>query len=354
MKNTVKNELIYKLTLVVVFLLYLPLFAWTEEIALSPDGKYLYSSCYSEIDIYDAGTGEKIRTIGEYPGFRAPGYKISTISISPDGKRLAVRYKGGIVMWDIENFIPLWTIEAAYGEYNACFAFSPDNQRIAYRFETEIGDDPEASWRTLYSYGARIAGVEDGKPITTLFADASEVNAITYSPDGRQIATGFSEHKIKIFDAITGRELFELSGHEDIVNTINYSPDGTKIVTGSGSYSGTIDNTVKVWNLANRQVVLTLPGNGEMNYSAVFSPDGSRIAAVFHRNYSTTAGNAFIYDAITGNVLLSFRANWFYTTASLKAFFTNDGKNIWNANLLLNADNGQVIRNIRIRSDNEM
>ena len=50
-----------------------------------------------------------------------------------------------------------------------------------------------------------------------------------------------------------------------------FSPDGRRIV--SGSY----DKTVKVWDAATGQEMLTLKGHTAV-YSVAFSPDGRRIA----------------------------------------------------------------------------
>ena len=48
------------------------------------------------------------------------------------------------------------------------------------------------------------------------------------------------------------------------------SPDGQRLA--SGSY----DKTVKIWDIANGQELLSLKGHGSWVMSVTFSPDGGR------------------------------------------------------------------------------
>jgi hypothetical protein len=66
--------------------------------------------------------------------------------------------------------------------------------------------------------------------------------SVAYSPDGRRIATAGADRTVKVWDAATGQELLTLRGHSDDVAGLAYSPDGRRLA--SASY----DRTVKVWN----------------------------------------------------------------------------------------------------------
>lgn len=66
-----------------------------------------------------------------------------------------------------------------------------------------------------------------------------------------------------------------LTGHRAGLFSVSFSPDGKYLATGSG------DNTAKVWNIATGQEVLTLPGYLSEVMSVVFSPqDGGTHLAV--------------------------------------------------------------------------
>ena len=61
---------------------------------------------------------------------------------------------------------------------------------------------------------------------------ASAVKGVAYSPDGARIATGSTDKTVKVWDAVTGRELLTL-GHADAVGSVVYSPDGDRIAAAS-------------------------------------------------------------------------------------------------------------------------
>jgi len=61
---------------------------------------------------------------------------------------------------------------------------------------------------------------------------------LAYSPDGTFLATGSSDHTIRIWEAATGRQVRgALKGHTDIANSITYSPNGQHLVGGSSDQS---------------------------------------------------------------------------------------------------------------------
>ncbi len=63
-----------------------------------------------------------------------------------------------------------------------------------------------------------------------------------------------------------------MRGHTLNVEYVSFSPDGKRLATASG------DMTAIIWDLASGQEILTLSGNkGWLKY-ACFSPDGKRIA----------------------------------------------------------------------------
>ena len=79
------------------------------------------------------------------------------------------------------------------------------------------------------------------KCLQTLEKHSSTVNSVAYSPDGTKIISGSLDNTIKIWDANTGQCLQTLEGHLDEVTSVAYSPDGTKIISGSW------DETIKIW-----------------------------------------------------------------------------------------------------------
>src|SRR5258706_1448325 len=70
---------------------------------------------------------------------------------------------------------------------------------------------------------------------------ASEVTSISFSPDGRFLASASCDGTVKLWDAANGRELRTLSGHTECVTSVSFSPDGR--ILGSNSE----DDTLRLW-----------------------------------------------------------------------------------------------------------
>ena len=64
-----------------------------------------------------------------------------------------------------------------------------------------------------------------------------------------------------------------LKGHTSDVFGVAFNPDGKRLVSAS------FDATVKVWDAASGQEVLTLKGHTNAASSVAFSPDGKRLAS---------------------------------------------------------------------------
>jgi WD40 repeat protein len=70
----------------------------------------------------------------------------------------------------------------------------------------------------------------------------SGVCGLASSPDGRRLATGSFDTTVKVWDTMTGEEVFTLRGHTSGVLSVAFSPDGRRLASGS------IDRTVRVWD----------------------------------------------------------------------------------------------------------
>ena len=81
------------------------------------------------------------------------------------------------------------------------------------------------------------------------------VNSVSFSPNGKALATGSGDRTIKLWNLDTGKEIRTLQGHKDSVNSVSFSPDGQTLATGSG------DTTIKLWNLGTGKEIRTLQGH---------------------------------------------------------------------------------------------
>ncbi|MSQ96988.1 MAG: hypothetical protein EXR98_20875 [Gemmataceae bacterium] len=100
------------------------------------------------------------------------------------------------------------------------------------------------------------------------------VYAVAYSPDGKFIATASLDSTVKLWDAITGKELKAYggtTGHTKQVIAVGFSEDGSMIASGS------TDNTLKVWDVPINAPIRSLKSNEAVNAVAL-SPDGTKLA----------------------------------------------------------------------------
>lgn len=136
--------------------------------------------------------------------------------------------------------------------------FSPDGRQLA-----------SASWKTI------ITDTRTGEQLQTLMEESARnyVYALAYNPDGKMLATGGSSHLVRLWNAETGQELKRLEGHKQAVVTVAFSPDGKLLASGSA------DKTIKIWDVAKGKEVKTLKGHKHTVNKVVFSPDGKHLAS---------------------------------------------------------------------------
>jgi len=178
---------------------------------------------------------------------------------------------------------------------------------------------PEANQEDLRGFEWRyLWGKSRGEQFKTLAGHSNYVNCVAYSPDGAMLASGSSDHTVKLWNANTGELLATCAGHSNAVRSVAFSPDGKLLASGGedrvvqlwdartfevvrtftnhspylafsdrylalatrGDIWGYDGGVVQIWNYTNGQMVAELPESGNR---AAFSPDGKILATANSR-----------------------------------------------------------------------
>src|SRR5262249_19137716 len=133
-------------------------------------------------------------------------------------------------------------------------------------------------WQRPVQTGPPSCGTWRARVLATLEGHTSAVSVVAWSPDGRRLATSCAGYglerqlevgEVKIWEAVDGREMLALKGHTGKVHSVSWSPDGKRLATGSE------DGTVKVWDASGGRELLAYPS---MVTAVSWSPDGQRLA----------------------------------------------------------------------------
>lgn len=131
-------------------------------------------------------------------------------SFAPDGKTLLVGDHNGVQWWDPAAKKLLRRFEGDVPSIPA--RFSPDGKTLV-----------ATNGRMLYRWDA-----ETGKPLldNQNAGHAEEIYALGVSPDGKQIATHARDHRVCIWDANTGKEMWQARAYLSSSRRLCFSPDG--------------------------------------------------------------------------------------------------------------------------------
>ncbi len=153
-------------------------------------------------------------------------------------------------------------------------AISPDKKFVAASRGNQIHIFDAASGKHLRTLLDPQLTAPDKKPIKA--AHLSIVEALTYSPDGKTLASGAFQ-EVVLWDAEKGTIRQRLTGFADRVVALDFSHDGKLLATGGGA--PTTDGEIKVFDVASGKLVVEIKnGHSDTVFGVNFSPDDKKLA----------------------------------------------------------------------------
>jgi WD40 repeat protein len=193
--------------------------------ASSQDGKVFAASNFlteqagsstAGLAVWNGGGGPPVATLTALPG------SIVALALSPDGSTVAYGHTGGIHLWQWKSGQSRQVLDID-GTLRM-LAFSADGQWLA------AGSDYSAR-----SGGSkvRVLDLTTNRTRTECLGVGQDLSHLVFSPDGRRLATAShaaaGRGMLKLWDMVSGREVFSAPLPNAMVSAVAFSPDGHRL-----------------------------------------------------------------------------------------------------------------------------
>lgn len=244
--------------------------------ALTPDGRTLlfveWQSVQSQsLRLRNLRTGELLREVLQDQCHPATG----EMALSPDGETVLIAYGKTLSVYDL----PIRQRKKIWDHFDGRIlhvAFAPDGKTFAValevpKFPVLLCDSATGTIRAK-CLGHRLA-----------------VRAMAFTPDSKRLLTGSMDHTIRLWDAVTGKEIALVGSHETVkeqqgeVVALAVHRAG-KILASAGG-----DGVLNLWDLDKQKKLLALRPHPQARplVGAAFSADGKFLAACTEYDYIT-------------------------------------------------------------------
>lgn len=251
----------------------------------SPNGKWFTSGGFDQtIKLWDAKTYKPVRS------FAGHTKMVLSVAFSPDSNRIASS--------SLDNLVKLWPAEilpagkqpptnlfthnfAGHQSQVYSVSWSPDGKLLA-----SCGFDKSIKlWDIAANREIRSIPIVDPKDLA--------VYSVTFSLDGKSLLAGYGDGIIRQFETENGKAQRQITGGKGALYSISLQKQGTLLAAGG------LDKVIYVWKVADGQLERSLAGHDDDIYRVQFNPAGTRLLSL---GYS---GQVRVWDLSTGKPLLT-------------------------------------------------
>lgn len=246
----------------------------------TPDRHWLAAATFSQsVKIWDVTAGKLTKEFNASSGYR--GVLLSA-AMSNDGRSIATALgsDNAVRIWDAQSGQLVRAIPA-YASWPTAVAFSLDGRTLVSAGIDSGPDVPLKFW-----------DLATGALLRSYSLENMSVGKLAYSADGRWLySSGISRESFKLLDPQTGRPV---RGFRDNSPTGDFaqSPDGRFIAT-----IESLENQTKLWDAASGRLLFDLKGNYGTERSVMFSQDSRKVIVI------TSNGVLLVWSTETGDLL---------------------------------------------------
>jgi WD40 repeat protein len=226
--------------------------------------------------------------------FRGHSEGVHTVAWSPNGLRIASAGEDcSVQVWNSLSGDNAFTYHNHASAVTGV-AWSLDGQRIASASEDQTVQVWDAATGPQWF---RALALRAGFKYIVYDSHMGAIQTVAWSRDGRYIASGGSDNRVNVWDAITRDTITIYHGHSDEVEAAAWLPSSQHVVSAS------IDHTVHIWNINTNDKIFAFRRSSSVMHAVTCSPDGKYIAL------GSSDRTVQIWDIAANREVLTYRGH---------------------------------------------
>ncbi len=242
---------------------------YVKSLAFSRDGQLLIAGSYQSLSVWDSATLKQRSTVSGHTGF------ITGMAVSPDGTLLATSSDDeSIRLWSLPDMMP-GAILLGHGYPVQSVCFSADGKLLASAagdFDRVTRPGEEMVW-----------DLATGKATLTFVDHLKAATDVVFSLDGKFLLSTSVDETINVYDLAQKKAIGYFGGHSRPTNSVLFLPDGTTVASASGGRAKGM-NEIKLWDRATGEVKASVEAHQARISRLALSPDGTVLASAGYDN----------------------------------------------------------------------